>query len=414
MTATLPERPPKRRKKRSRLHSITEHESRSAKKIWQHGVMRRTESFQSEEQISIERPIARHCRLNMELGAYCVTELNTSIKDASLQNVNFNWLSKIHVKLSPDQLTPDLPSISLSKVLEKTRAMEISALKKRQIEDQKGALDRLLKGIVSETRNRLIASIRRTVAEYQKKAKEIRDASLNKSDDSKSFALFLSDLEEGLESPTLAAVDAVLQIQCLPIPEVLHRETLFALVEFIKKHRGTNSQKILIAVGAAIRKVLLNLPSSDVEIAVDLIKSEGSLAVPIGVELEVAKMVVQRVVEDPSINALQFPELADAMLGNARLYSTAKMVNREFYNATALNSVLACLLMQHADSQSLCTEVVKCSPSWFSRLCSNRLKRIRTELMAKNDSNTQELVKHLTSLTLLADGDQKSLGGTGL
>jgi len=231
---------------------------------------------------------------------------------------------------------------------------------------------------------------------------------------SSSFESLLAQMRGGLNEPSDEAVDAVLKIQCTPIPNDNLSEAIELLVDFIKKHRSTNSQKILIAVGAAIRKVLLNLPSSDVEIAVDLIKSEGSLAVPIGVELEVAKMVVQRVVEDPSINALQFPELADAMLGNARLYSTAKMVNREFYNATALNSVLACLLMQHADSQSLCTEVVKCSPSWFSRLCSNRLKRIRTELMAKNDSNTQELVKHLTSLTLLADGDQKSLGGTGL
>ena len=227
------------------------------------------------------------------------------------------------------------------------------------------------------------------------------------------FESLLDCLRFGLNAPTSQAIDAVLEIQTTPIPEDVLEETIQLLVSFIKKHRGTNSQKLLITVGAAIRKVLLNLPEVDLGLAVDLIKSEGSLTVPVGVELEVAKMVVQRVVEDPSITASQFPELADAMLCNAKLYSTAKMVNREFYNATALNSVLACLLMRHTESRSLCTEVVRYSPSWFSRLCSNRLKRIRTELIAKNDSNAQELVKHLTSLPLVTDGDQKVQGGIG-
>ena len=143
------------------------------------------------------------------------------------------------------------------------------------------------------------------------------------------------------------------------------------------------------------------MPSSDIGIAVELMKSEGSLAVPIGVELEVAKMVVQRVVEDSSIDASRFPELAEAMLSNARLYSTARMINREFYNATALNSVLACLLMQHSESQSLCIQILQDSPSWFSRLCSNRLNRIRSELASQDDSKSRRLVQHLNSLSLL-------------
>jgi len=223
----------------------------------------------------------------------------------------------------------------------------------------------------------------------------------------------LTRLRSGLALPSDDAINAMLEIQSTAIDKEHLKEAILLLVEFIRTHRATNSQKVLLAVGAGIRKVLLNLPKVDLGLAVDLTKSEGSLAVPIGVELEVAKMVVQRVVEDPSITASQFPELADAMLCNAKLYSTAKMVNREFYNATALNSVLACLLMRHTESRSLCTEVVRYSPSWFSRLCSNRLKRIRTELIAKNDSNAQELVKHLTSLPLVTDGDQKVQGGIG-
>ncbi len=226
------------------------------------------------------------------------------------------------------------------------------------------------------------------------------------------FESLLNSLLSGLDTPTKQAIDAVLEIQVTPIPEVDLEETIQLLISFIKKHRGTNSQKVLIAVGAAIRKVLLNLPKVDLGLAVDLMKSEGSLAVPIGVELEVAKMVVQRVVEGTGISALQFPELADAMFCNAKLYSSAKMVNREFYNATALNSVLSCLLLQHPESQSLSAQILKDSPSWFSRLCSNRLKRIRSELLTKGDSNTQNLVNHLNSLPFLSE-EPKSQEGSG-
>ena len=227
------------------------------------------------------------------------------------------------------------------------------------------------------------------------------------------FESLLESLRSGLDTPTREAIDAVLEIQITPIPEGDLEETIQLLVSFIKKYRGTNSQKLLIAVGAAIRKVLLNLPAVDLGLAVDLMKSEGSLTVPIGVELEVAKMVVQRVVEDPSVKASDFPQLADALYCNAKIYSTAQMVNRELYNATALNSVLACLLMQHPGSQSLSSQIFRDSPTWFSKLCSNRLKRICTKLLTKKDSNSQDLVNHLNSLLFLADGDQKSQGRSG-
>ena len=224
------------------------------------------------------------------------------------------------------------------------------------------------------------------------------------------FNQLLTLLRDGLDEASEQAVDAIIEIQSTAIPDYKLIETIGLLVDFIKKHRCTSSQKVLIAVGAAIRKVLLNLPSSDIGIAADLLKSEGSLAVPIEVELEVTKLVVQRVAENPSINASHFPSLADAMLSNAMLYSTAKMVNREFYNATALNSVLACLLMQHSESHSLCNQLLQDSPSWFSRLCSNRLKRIRSELASRKDLLSSRLVTHLDSLPLTSNTIQVDTG----
>jgi hypothetical protein len=297
---------------------------------------------------------------------------------------------------------------SLAKESATKNPMSFASKIKVILKGQSDSLRRLSDRIVADSHQRLNEKIKTSVDAATLKADSIQAIALQ-SDDAKQFSAILDDLRGGIERPTSEAINAVLEIQCLPIPEVLKNETLLNLLDFIKKHRATNSQQILVAVGAALRKVLLNLPASDIGLAAELMKSEGSLVVPIGVELEIAKMVVQRVIEDPSINASLLPELADALLSNAKLYSTPKMVNREFYNATALNSVLACVLMRSPESQLLSNQILNDSPNWFSRLCSNRLKRIRTELLSQDDSNSRELAKHLASLALVTD-DQKSQG----
>ena len=300
----------------------------------------------------------------------------------------------------------------LARAMASKKPVSISSKIESIMKDHSDLVRRLSERITAENHQKLNEIVKSSVTASALKAHEIQ-AMVLQNDDGNQFSSLLDDLKAGIESPSSDAVDAVLEIQCLPIPEALKNETLLNLLDFIKKHRATNSQQILVAVGAALRKVLLNLPSSDIGLAAELMKSEGSLAVPIGAELEIAKMVVQRVIEDPSINASLFPELADGLLSNAKLYSIPKMVNREFYNATALNSVLGCILLRSTESHSLANQVISDSPSWFSRLCSNRFTRIRNELLAKKDSMSLDLVNHLNSLPFLADGNQKHQVGSG-
>lgn len=382
MTATLPERPPKRRKMKSRhlFITITKHENRAGTKLWQYTVRRQREQFQSEEPIAIERPMVRDYRISAESSSYSINGLNVSTENSKPLEVDCDWISKSHIKPFFDQLTLKMADILIRKQTEKTRSMDVSALIKMRSDEQRGSLDRLLKRIVSENHNQFLTIIRTTVAEYQKKAAEIREAALNNSDDAKSFSLLLSDLEEGQELPSLAAVDAVLRIQCLPIPELLNHETLCALVEFIRKHRSTSSPKVLIAVGAAIRKVLLNIGDEQLGLAAELMKSSGSLEVPIGVELEVAKMVVHRFRYAPNTSSAGLSDLAEMLLANARVYSKANLVNREYYGATALNSVLAIVLMRHQEASALIHHIESNSPGWFVDLVKSRLRRIAKEI----------------------------------
>lgn len=224
------------------------------------------------------------------------------------------------------------------------------------------------------------------------------------------FNALLQDLRNGLDSANATAIDAVLQIQTQPIPSDSSIETIQLLVSFIEKHRNTNSRKVLIAVGAAIRKVLLNIADEQLGLAAELMKSAGSLEVPIEVELEVAKMVVHRFRYAPNTSTEGLSELADLLLDNAKVYSKAKLVNREYYGATALNSVLSIVLMRHKEASALIEHVEAVSAGWFVELVKNRLRRIAKEIEQERLEGSVDVVELIRTLATKAIGERSSQG----
>jgi len=209
---------------------------------------------------------------------------------------------------------------------------------------------------------------------------------------SSSFESLLAQMRGGLNEPSDEAVDAVLKIQCTPIPYDNLSEAIELLVDFIKKHRSTNSQKVLIAVGAAIRKVLLNISDEQLCLAAELMKSAGSLEVPINVELEVAKMVVHRFRYAPNTSTVGLEELANLLLESAKVYSKSNLVNRDFYGAAALNSVLSIVLMGNKEATDLINHIVVVSPHWFVDLVKSRLRRMAKEIASEKLEGSQDLV----------------------
>ena len=210
----------------------------------------------------------------------------------------------------------------------------------------------------------------------------------------------LAAVQAGLDNATNDAVDAIIEIQSTPIPADKLSGAIDLLVEFIKKHRGTNSQNVVVAVGAAIRKVLLNVSDEQLGLGAELMKSAGNLEVPIEVELEVAKMVVHRFRYAPNTSTVGLSELASLLLENARVYSKTNLVNRDCYNATALNSVLAIVLMRHEEAAALINHIESISPQWFVDLVKNRLRRMATEIENENLPKAAELVALMKALAL--------------
>lgn len=220
----------------------------------------------------------------------------------------------------------------------------------------------------------------------------------------------LYELRNGIDLPTDDAVDAVIEIQSTAIPIDKLAQTVELLVAFIVKHRSTNSQKVLIAVGAAIRKVLLNIADEELGLAAELMKSAGSLEVPIEVELEVAKMVVHRFRYAPNTSSKGLSDLAELLLENAKVYSKAKLVNREYYGATALNSVLSIVLMRHNEASALIEHVEAVSADWFVELVKNRLRRIAKEIEKERLEGSVDVVELMRTLGTKSVGERSSQG----
>lgn len=222
----------------------------------------------------------------------------------------------------------------------------------------------------------------------------------------------LAAVQAGLDNATNDAVDAIIEIQSTPIPADKLSGAIDLLVEFIKKHRGTNSQNVVVAVGAAIRKVLLNVSDEQLGLGAELMKSAGNLEVPIEVELEVAKMVVHRFRYAPNTSTAGLTELADLLLENAKVYSKANLVNRDFYGATALNSVLSVVLMRHEDASVLIAHVEEVSPKWFVDLVKSRLRRMSKEIDNEELEDSRELTDFMKKLGAKS-GDSTSTQAEG-
>ena len=166
----------------------------------------------------------------------------------------------------------------------------------------------------------------------------------------------------------------------------------------------------MIAVGAAIRKVLLNIADEQLGLAAELMKSSGSLEVPIEVELEVAKMVVHRFRYAPNTSTVSLSDLAELLLENAKVYSKAKLVNREYYGATALNSVLSIVLMGHKESPALIEHISSVSADWFLDLVKSRLRRMAKEIENERLEGSGEVIGLMKTLGAKSVSKESSQG----
>jgi len=105
--------------------------------------------------------------------------------------------------------------------------------------------------------------------------------------------------------------------------------------------------------------------------------------VPLEIELEVAKMVVRKLSATLPEEADALPELSSQLMDLARTYLNPRLLPRPYYAATALNSVLALVLLRSAHLESLYGILRELRVSWFDQLLARRAQSIEQELAGR-------------------------------
>lgn len=141
-----------------------------------------------------------------------------------------------------------------------------------------------------------------------------------------------------------------------------------ALTDFIGgyPYREGNDPADRVAVGAAIRKYFATMGMDEVfPYASRLLEAEPDRPVPLEIELEVTKMVVRKLMANPSREDDAFPDLADRLLELTRTYLNPRLLVRESYGAIALNAILGLILLGGRDMAEVRRLLAELDLIWF-------------------------------------------------
>ncbi len=149
------------------------------------------------------------------------------------------------------------------------------------------------------------------------------------------------------------------------------------LRSFIEQYRDSNKPDDLVAVASAIRKYVATMRMEDLASVAMLLDVGHNGAVPLEVELELAKMLVRKLIANPPERADAEPELADHLMDMARTYLSPRMLSRDKYGAVAVNAVFALLLLRSRHAEDLVGILAKLDIPWFTQLVARRALRVR-------------------------------------
>jgi hypothetical protein len=161
------------------------------------------------------------------------------------------------------------------------------------------------------------------------------------------------------------------------------------LRRFIDDHRESNDPADLVAVGSAIRKfVAIASPDLAFDYAANLLKVGGRAPLPIGLELELAKMVVRKLTARPPESDGQYPDLTERLYELVETYLNPRLLAREKHGAVALNGVLGSILVRDPRGAPYVCELVRIvGVSWFRQLVAQRADQLRAEIERRDSSD---------------------------
>ena len=177
--------------------------------------------------------------------------------------------------------------------------------------------------------------------------------------------------------------DLILQAEVTSFDDEQIEELCQLLYVYILEKRDSSDTSDLVAVASAIRKLAANIRLKDLSRLSDVLSSEHVAPIPLEIELEVAKVIVRKLSQTPPDADDSERELSDRLMELVQTYLKPRLLSRQLYGATALNAVLAILLLRANHTQEVVRMLVELPSIWFLELVARRASRLREQLLSR-------------------------------
>ena len=163
------------------------------------------------------------------------------------------------------------------------------------------------------------------------------------------------------------------------------------LWKYVRDHRASNDPDELVALGAAIRKLIAYLPCGEFDQLAEVLQFSKGPAISLEVELEIAKGLAYRLDWDSRPTASDCPRLCAAVYEIADYYSSRRALEREGASSIAVNAIIALALLKDPRVLELAQTLPSRSLAWFISLIGSRAKRLRSRFMSEQRRNADAI-----------------------
>jgi hypothetical protein len=190
-----------------------------------------------------------------------------------------------------------------------------------------------------------------------------------------------SDLSPGgilatLESSDASAEDrqtAVLFAETVKFTSQSRPRFVSRLFDFARDQRFSRNDESITAVGAAVRKIAMNMDRSQFEDYADLFSRTNTDTLSCDIELELAKAIGWRLVASNIATAAECPKLDSALSELASDYLTPRLILQENYASIVMHAIISVALLKGSRQEEFIDRASKLRLQWFTELLAKRL-----------------------------------------
>jgi hypothetical protein len=177
---------------------------------------------------------------------------------------------------------------------------------------------------------------------------------------------------------------AVLEAEVLEFGDHLGVELADALLPLFWQLVRDQSTDALVATCSALRTIVAYLPPERLEELAPLLEADTRQPVALEVELECAKVLVRRLTYSQAPPLAATPGLRAGLRDVATTYLRPRLIARRWVSATALNAVLALVLLHDPSLTAISDDLRKLDAKWFLELVQRRLADLAVEASDEN------------------------------